>query len=555
MIIDGKLLLPEGIEENFRFLALEVTKQVEGMLAALASGDREAITKIGMKDDYIDNLKAAIENKCFNAVQKAAGMEKHELTMIRAVNTVSGNLERIADHTESIASQMRYYDDTRFLHNYDYEEFFSIILEALREVPAALLTREVTTALQICRAEHHLDTLYKKNFDGIMGELRSGHAPENLITTVFVIRYLERMGDCLLNIGEAIIFTAVGERLKIHQFQALEDNLALSGFDLNIPNLAFEGIWEGKSGCRIGHLSARNSGTEGESSQEVIFKEGNSRKIQREKKAIEAWDKIMPGLPPRVFSFQNGGETASILLEYLNGHNLQQIILSGDNALIKATLDALFENLMKIWSLTKKDTPVKSAYLKQLFSRLNDVYAVHPYLREEPQKIGEIETATLKSLLVKASPMEAELASPYSVLIHGDFNIDNIIYSPAGKKIHFIDLHRSMDMDYVQDVSTFIVSNFRVPVFESASRKMFNSIALAMRRFASEWAATTGDATFERRLAFGLIRSFATSSRFVFNRDFAKVMFHRSVYLLEKVTEHEGKEWDTFKIPDEILIY
>ena len=71
-----------------------------------------------------------------------------------------------------------------------------------------------------------------------------------------------------------------------------------------------------------------------------------------------------------------------------------------------------------------------------------------------------------------AEAVERTLVAPYTVLIHGDYNTNNILYDPAEDRIHYIDLHRSADADLVQDVSVYMISHFRLPVFDAPRRKM-----------------------------------------------------------------------------------
>jgi hypothetical protein len=106
--------------------------------------------------------------------------------------------------------------------------------------------------------------------------------------------------------------------------------------------------------------------------------------------------------------------------------------------------------------------------------------------------------------------------------------------------------------DYVQDVSVFLVSNHRLQVFEAPVRKRINSVVLRFYRFARDFAAEAGDTTFGLRLALGLARSFASSTRFVLAPEFAKSMFMRSRYLLERVLELEDP--DKFELPEEVLV-
>jgi hypothetical protein len=73
--------------------------------------------------------------------------------------------------------------------------------------------------------------------------------------------------------------------------------------------------------------------------------------------------------------------------------------------------------------------------------------------------------------------------------------------------------------------------------------------------FSKQFAEEFDDATFEARLAFGLARSFFSSTRFELNRKFARKMHLLSVYLFQKLRAHQGQPWEDFELPGETLIY
>ena len=69
------------------------------------------------------------------------------------------------------------------------------------------------------------------------------------------------------------------------------------------------------------------------------------------------------------------------------------------------------------------------------------------------------------------------------------------------------------------------------------------AVALAMHDTAAKFARRQKDAAFSYRLALGLARSFASSTRFVADRDHARRMMLRARYLLETaLAVPEGKE-------------
>jgi hypothetical protein len=308
---------------------------------------------------------------------------------------------------------------------------------------------------------------------------------------------------------------------------------------------------ETKSGCRIEKVINRPSRTD---TQEVIFKEGDVGKLQKENRKLEEWQSLMPGLTPKVFGFQVLGEKAILLLEYLHGHDFQDILLGKDSSVLKKAMSRLTSLVEVIWTKTKRDVAVQAAFVNQLRKKLPDVYHVHPNFITQTKIIGGLKQSSLQERLERAAAIEAELVAPFSVFIHGDFNADNIIYNIQEDKISYIDPHRSVQMDYVQDVSVFMVSNFRIPVFDANIRERQACVIDNFYRFAKSFAEQNQDVNFDARLTLGIIRSLVTSTRFIVKEEFAKMLYFRGLYLLDKLLDHEGSSWDAFRLPDDVFV-
>ena len=105
----------------------------------------------------------------------------------------------------------------------------------------------------------------------------------------------------------------------------------------------------------------------------------------------------------------------------------------------------------------------------------------------------------------------------------------------------------------MKDISVMLVSNFRLPIFDQAIRERLNWAMDSLYRFAAGFALENDDHLFQARMAMAMARSFFTSTRFELNVPFAKEMFHRARYLLERIAAHEGKDWNEFQLPTTIL--
>ncbi len=540
----------DKIIETFKFLAIEVRAQTRLTSELLDDFSEELFDKLASKDDHIDNLKAIVENECFSQIHGTEVIDSKEVNDIRAIHVICVNLERIADFCVNAANQMQYLTDNDFIHDYDYKSMFTEIRQGLSKVILVFQSKDLGAAIDICRAEYNLDRMYKENFDRMMALLEKGKNTGNLVTVIFIFRYLERIGDSLLNIGEALIFSIIGDRIKIRQIEALEKTLSESGFDGTLADIDFSTIWGSRSGCRISKVD--NKSPSGFKAQ-GIFKEGDRTKVKKEKENIVKWDEIQPNLAPKVFGYYERKDKASLLVEFFPGCTLQETLLSQGDEIAQNALFILDQTIEEIWEKTKKPNSIKTDYMSQLSSRLDQVIKVHPGFYRHRKDISGFQILSTRRLIIRCGEIENQLEAPFTVFIHGDFNVNNIYYDNDLQRVNYIDLYRSADFDYIQDASVFLVSNFRLPVTERRLRNRLNSASAHFFHAFKKFAETNNDTSFEIRMALALARSFYTSSRFEMNIIFAKEMYLRAQYLLEKVAGHGGKPWEDFKLPQQLL--
>ncbi|HNO77296.1 MAG TPA: PhoU domain-containing protein [Phycisphaerae bacterium] len=540
----------EGIDKNLRFMVVEVGKQLDKSFQVMRQPSRSLARKIYSSDNYIDTLKSYVEKKTISGFRNTPEMNRQTADRFRALVTVANNLERIADFCVNIARQMDHMDSPDVLQHYDYVPYQKIIGDALAQIPEAISISDAALALKICRAEAKTDKLYAAHISQIKGDLRKGENTDDLVACLYIFHYLERMGDALQNIGEAVLYAVTGEKLKLREHKALHAALGQKDSDMWSRAYDVDFRYETRSGTKIGKVKDRG---EDEAELEAIFKNGRRDKLARERENILRWQEEMPGLPPRILEYREGKGDAALLLEYLDGMTFNEMVLNADSARLRAAQECIASTLTTAWDRTLEREPVHGDFLGQLASRLGDVWRIHPQFRRFPIRVGKLNLQSFEELLLTATDASKDLLAPFRVLIHGDFNADNIIVSNHESRIHFIDLYRSRPMDYVQDVSVFLVSNFRMPVFDPDMRARIGDVMLDFYRFAKNYACEHDDDTFDARLALGLIRSFMSSTRFELDETFAKTMYLRSAYLLEAFITHIGRPWNTFAFNDEVL--
>jgi phosphate uptake regulator/aminoglycoside phosphotransferase (APT) family kinase protein len=543
----------DGITENLRFLVIEVEKQLRRTGEYLLLPTPEALTRIIDADDYIDNLKASIQSKSFDAATHTDNGQSGAL--LRSFEIVASNLERIADFCEKIILQVSYIDQPLVYARYDFGNFLRQVVRGVGHVEAALLQRDLELALKVCRVEQNLDELYAGAFQRILSELQSAERADtrSLLSLLFIAHYLERMGDALLNIGEAILSLQLGERVKLGQLRAFGACLDPVELSARLRPLSLESMAETRSGARVKCVSRR--GAPHPASPALIFKQGKTHKLLQERDSITRWQELVPGVAPSIYSFHADGADSALLLEYLPGATFESILLRQPWPVVEQALEALLRKLSEVWRVTRREERIAPRFLNQLSARFADILAVHAEFGRGNARLGHKQIAAFPSLIEQLLGYDESLQAPFSVFIHGDFNLDNIIYAAEGDSVRFIDLHRSAPMDYVQDISVFLVSLFRLRCMPMPIRTRIRRTLLRFLEFARGHARSLGDATFNQRLALGVARSLATSTRFVLDTRLARSMFLRSRYILERLAELQPTgQMARFELASEVLV-
>lgn len=540
--------IDEGIDTDLRFLILEVRKQLDSVRAHLKQPTSAKLKRITVKDDYVDQLKDAIENKCNTFIYVN---QRKQPVYFQALISIATSLERIADYLVQIAKQTAYIKEDKAFSEFELKEFFLMVEQALDLVQPAFAKTSVGQAKKICEFEEVLDALYLEMFEELMLNINEGYQVEDMVTVLFVIRYFERMGNEFLKIGEAIINVNVGEKMRLRSFKTLEKGMKKLDINLFSDNFEYCPILNTRSGCKLAHLSYvdESSGKQ----CDVFYKEGQKKKLQEEIEGTKLYEKTFPGSVPKLLWNSKDSEYSTVLFEWIHGQDLLNLTLQKNkeyNLSHSKAVKILLGHLGNIWSQTKIKVNKQEDlnYVEQILTRKRDITSVHKKLLKKASE------EDFSEILTKAKKIESRLKKPFSVLIHGDFNVDNVVFDLNSNRPYFVDLHRAHLGDYAQDVSVFLVSNFRVPIFNKAVRKKLNQTNQKMFVFAREFSQKHKDKTFEARLALGLFRSFITSTRFQFDVEFSEMMFTRGLEVIRSLIKHKGK-MEKFRLLEDVFLY
>lgn len=537
---------PDAIGENMSFLLAELDGQLTRLIAYFDAPKTETALQLVQRAGYSHNLSSRVRKACLAGMMRAKTGGAGQLRL-QGIDTIARNLDLISRLGRRAVEQAEQVNRQKLLRADTYVAPVKLVRKTVAQVAEALEDRDSKLAVQIGQSRADIDVFRDRLFRTYTRDMQDTKHTEDLAYGLLTLNEITRMGEALQAISEAILSINIGQSVQFERYFTLRSVLAGVAKD---DEITLQPLAETRSGSAISSVNLRDAKGKTVS---AVFKDGDRRKVKEERVGVKSWNSVYPGLAPEILSYEKSGKSAALLIEHLEGETFEDIVLGGSDDDLARAQKALHKTVRDIWQQTLTDDPAEMKAMDQLAKRMKDVYRLHPRYGHGTQAVNGVEVAGLDDLITAASTREAKLPAPFSVYIHGDFNLDNVIYDPVARKIRFIDLHRSRYMDYVQDVSVFMVSNYRLQVLDAGTRARIAGVATDMHAMATKFARQKKDQTFEYRLALGLARSFVSSTRFVVDRTHARKMILRGRYILETaLAVPEGKE-ARFKLPIRML--
>ncbi|MDR2612636.1 MAG: phosphotransferase [Deltaproteobacteria bacterium] len=562
------------IRGGFKILASETLQAATETRDLLRRRDPAKSRELYHRTSYIATQSALLQKQTLE-LYAGRSAKRRDSIYLQALSSVSSRLERISELFLNLDRQAGYLGSLDFLKHFRLDDFFHEILFGLGRIEPALERKDLDLAIRLGQAEERLDVSYADRFARIIDELKKGDSdPGDLVTSLMIVHYLERVGDLLLEIGEKIIYVIMGEKIKLEQYKALDEGLKATGRHLEIGRAGYRAIWGGRSGCRIGVVDAvpqegeaPSPGAPGQAdrggarlaspTETVLFKHGPAFKLSRERESLVRWAALRPGLTPDVKAFipAREGSEAALVLEYIPCRNLQALFMENVPDEAFEGLERALSVMCGVWEETLRDGPCSAGFARQAENRLSEARCLYPQIIRYCGAIGPLDIRPLADLLPELAALEELCPAPRSMFIHGDFNLSNILYDPGSGRVHLVDLYRSQESDFVQDVSVMLVSILRLPVLSQPVRRRLCAAASRTWDITRRFAHAVGDETYEARLAFGLGRSFLTSTRFILDERMAQRFTARARYLFEKLLlfRGEGRPMDEFTLSRDVL--
>ena len=531
------------VQEDLTFLLREIVKHGDFALLFFKTGSPDVLSRIKSRAGYVQTLREKIELSCARLVER----RKLGTSYYNRVLAVRGFANALADlgggliecvEAATLASAFRHPAADKCI------KFIKHLKRSILLTQFGFKEEVRRTSIKVARRADKLAHLFTDIQTQTLAQ-KDTLSDSELNAAFLCNAHLKRLIKLLANAADALIKVDLGHVATLQNYQHLKrasNSLNHALGDLKVKRLALT-----RSGSAIASLSREN-----EAGQRVlaVYKEGQKSKIEEEVQGVENWRKFNPRLAPDVLMQTDGqDDTSALLIEHIPGKTFESLLREGKEKPLQQALAALFKVLSGAWQSTLSKEPAKAQFMRQLQKRINDCMAVHPDFFQDQHNLCGLVKPSFLELVSMVEQRESRWAATFSVLIHGDFNVDNLMFDGVEKRIYFIDLHRSSYFDYAQDLSVLMVSIYRMQILEPKQRELMMDCAKQIYLFGRRFAKRQQDQTYELRMAAGLARSFASSTRFVLDKTLSTRMHLRARYLLEKLAYLPAEKEANFKLP------
>lgn len=200
----------EELRKNVTDMGELIEQVYDKLFDALENGDTESMHSLVNNDRVINDMQHHIEAKCLTLITRQQPVARDLRTVSAALKVVT-DIERVGDHVSDIAELLIRMKMPKLA---DFSESLPKMVQAAKQIVAeaveAFVVGNMTAAREVIAFDDVIDDFFNKVKEDLIADLKNGKDADNCIDVLMIAKYLERIGDHAVNIGEWAIFQETG---------------------------------------------------------------------------------------------------------------------------------------------------------------------------------------------------------------------------------------------------------------------------------------------------------------------------------------------------------
>jgi len=205
----------KGITDNLVLMCRHIEVAIEKCVKALVERDFDLAKEVFAADKIIDKMERDIEQSCLKILMMEHPVAS-DFREVSAVLKMITDLERIGDQARNIAEIATQFGDEEYIKKVVHiPQMAVIVIQMVKDGVQAYINRDVELARSLDRTDDKVDELFNVVMNDLIALIKKN--PENAEQAVMFImidKYLERIGDHAVNIGEWVEYAITGDHPK-----------------------------------------------------------------------------------------------------------------------------------------------------------------------------------------------------------------------------------------------------------------------------------------------------------------------------------------------------
>jgi len=203
----------QGVFDNLVLMCRHIETAIEKCAKALVDRDFELAKEVNDDHKLIDKMEREIEQSCLRILLMESPVASDFFDVTAALKMLT-DLERIGDQARDIAEIVTQFGDEEYIKKLEHiPQMAVIVIQMVKDGVHAYINRDLTLARSLDKTDDKVDTL----FNTVMADLtalikKNPDNAEQAIMLMMITKYLERIGDHAVNIGDWVEYAITGSR-------------------------------------------------------------------------------------------------------------------------------------------------------------------------------------------------------------------------------------------------------------------------------------------------------------------------------------------------------
>lgn len=202
----------EELAQSLELMCAQVEHSYDRLFEAYEKKDEESMKNILENDRVINDMERKIESKCLMLITKQQPVIR-DLRVVSTALKVVTDLEREGDQVADMAELLLRLDQKKLSgYSVHIPQMIKETKRMIHDSVEAFINRDNEGAKKVIDMDELVDAYFNKVKEDIIGHIRNHvYDADECVDVLMLAKYLEKMGDHAVNIGEWTIFQETGD--------------------------------------------------------------------------------------------------------------------------------------------------------------------------------------------------------------------------------------------------------------------------------------------------------------------------------------------------------